>query len=63
MVIVVICLIIFLALFLIFKAIETTTRFLGAVISFRPIILLGGILATLEAILLYMGTSFSGLLG
>jgi len=62
-VIIVICLVIFFILFLIFKAIETTSRFMGAIISFRPIILIGGILALLEAALLFMGNSISGLLG
>jgi len=62
-VILIICVVIFFILFLVLKAIETTTRFLGAVISFRPIILIGGLLAILEAALLFMDTSISGLLG
>jgi hypothetical protein len=61
-VIIVICVVIFFILFLLLKAIETITRFLGAVISFRPIILVGGLLAIVEAVLLFMGSSISGLL-
>jgi hypothetical protein len=62
-VILIIAFVIFIVLFLILKAIETTVRFTGAVVSFRPIMFVGGLLAVLEAVLLFMGTSISGLLG
>ncbi len=61
-VIIIICLIVFVILFLILKTIESTFRILGAVASFRPIILVGGMLAIAEAVLLFAGSSISGLL-
>jgi hypothetical protein len=62
-VILIIAFIIFIVLFLILKAIESTVRLAGAVVSFRPIMFIGGLIALLEAALLFMGTSISGLLG
>ena len=62
-VILIIAFIIFIVLFLILKAIESTVRLAGAVVSFRPIMFVGGLIALLEAALLFMGTSISGLLG
>lgn len=62
-VILIIAFVVFIIIYLILKTIETTSRLLGAVISFRPIMLVGGLLAVLEAVLLFMGTSISGLLG
>lgn len=62
-VILIIAFVIFIILFLILKAIESTIRLAGAVVSFRPIMFVGGLIAILEAVLLFMGTSISGLLG
>lgn len=53
--------VIFLILYLILKALETTVRLTAALLSFRPVILAGGILALVEAILLLMGTSLSSI--
>jgi len=62
-IILVIAFVVFIVLFLVLKAIESTVRFLGAVISFRPILLVGGMLAVIEAVLLFLDTSLSSLLG
>ena len=62
-VILVIGLILFIILFLVLKSMEVAGRFLAATVSFRPIMFVGGLLALGEAILLFMGTSISGLFG
>ena len=62
-VILIIAFVAFIILFLILKAIETTFRFLGGAISFRPIMFIGGILAIIEGVLLFMGSSLSAVFG
>ncbi len=42
---------------------EAMTDFLGAIVSFRPLLLILGLLGIVEAVLIFAETSLSGLLG
>ena len=62
-IVLVIAFVVFIILFLILKAIESTIRLAGAAVSFRPILFLGGMVAIAEGALLYLDTSLSHLFG
>ncbi len=61
-VILVMAFIIFVIVFVILKAVEATISFLGSVVSFRPLLFIGGALALLEAVLVFAATSLSAIL-